>query len=93
MWQHLTDELGAEQRDALWSHFDAVPTSEDIDAPEAFVLRLRNPGRSAEDDEFDKALQDLLDDSTGDRPREDETGHVEEPGEGGTGPGDDGPRQ
>jgi putative hydrolase len=81
MWQHLTDELGAEQRDALWSHFDAVPTSEDIDAPEAFVLRLRNPGRSAEDDEFDRALQDLLDDSTGDRPREDESGHVEEPGD------------
>jgi len=78
MWQHLTDELGAERRDALWSHFDAVPTSEDIDAPEAFVLRLRDPGRSAEDDEFDRALQDLLDDSTGDRPREDESGHVDE---------------
>ncbi|GGL11412.1 putative hydrolase [Curtobacterium luteum] len=78
MWQRVTDELGAEGRDALWSHFDAVPTSEDIDAPDALVLRLKNPGFSAEDDEFDKALQDLLDDSTGSRPREDEQGRVED---------------
>ncbi|WP_242090719.1 zinc-dependent metalloprotease [Curtobacterium sp. DN_7.5] len=78
MWQRVTDELGAEGRDALWSHFDAVPTSEDIDAPDALVLRLKNPGFSAEDDEFDRALQDLLDDSTGSRPREDEQGRVED---------------
>ncbi|GAA3339761.1 zinc-dependent metalloprotease [Curtobacterium pusillum] len=83
MWQRVTDELGTEQRDALWSHFDAVPTSEDIDAPDAFVARLRNPGASAEDDEFDRALEDLLNDATGDRPREDESGHVDEnPGDG-----------
>ena len=87
MWQRVTDELGTEQRDALWSHFDAVPTSDDIDAPDAFVARLRNPGRSAEDDEFDKALEDLLNDATGDRPREDETGHVDED----TNPDDDAP--
>jgi putative hydrolase len=78
MWQRVTDELGTEQRDALWSHFDAVPTSDDIDSPDAFVARLRNPGRSAEDDEFDKALEDLLNDATGDRPREDESGNVDE---------------
>ncbi len=53
-----------------------MPTSEDIDAPDALVLRLKNPGFSAEDDEFDKALQDLLDDSTGSRPHEDEQGRV-----------------
>uniref|UniRef100_A0A942SZX3 Zinc-dependent metalloprotease n=1 Tax=Neobacillus citreus TaxID=2833578 RepID=A0A942SZX3_9BACI len=78
MWQRVTDELGAEQRDALWSHFDAVPTSEDIDAPDTLVLRLRGTGRSAEDDEFDKALQELLDDATGDRPQEDEQGHTDD---------------
>jgi putative hydrolase len=78
MWQRVTDELGTEQRDALWSHFDAVPTSDDIDAPDAFVARLKNPGQSAEDDEFDKALEDLLNDTTGDRPREDESGNVDE---------------
>ncbi len=79
LWQRVTEELGAEDRDALWAHFDAVPTSEDVDDPEAFVLRLRNPGRSAEDDAFDKALADLLADSTGDRPHEDEQGGVDEP--------------
>lgn len=79
LWQRVTEELGAEDRDALWAHFDAVPTSEDVDDPEAFVLRLRNPGRSAEDDAFDKALADLLADSTGDRPHEDEQGGVDGP--------------
>ncbi|MGL3198336.1 MULTISPECIES: zinc-dependent metalloprotease [Curtobacterium] len=98
MWQRVTDELGAEGRDALWSHFDAVPTSEDIDAPDTLVLRLKNPGFSAEDDEFDKALQDLLDDSTGSRPHEDEQGRVAdtdggEDGEGHAGSdGDGGPK-
>ncbi|MGN6409055.1 MAG: zinc-dependent metalloprotease [Curtobacterium sp.] len=89
MWQRVTDELGTEQRDALWSHFDAVPTSDDIDAPDALVARLRNPGRSAEDDEFDKALEDLLNDATGDRPREDESGNVDE---GDAGDGGDAPK-
>ncbi|MBT2501489.1 zinc-dependent metalloprotease [Curtobacterium sp. ISL-83] len=84
MWLRVSDELGAEARDALWAHFDAVPTSEDIDDPDAFVLRLRNPGRSAQDDEFDRALEDLLNDSTGERPHEDESGHVD--GEDGTTP-------
>ncbi|MDM7884227.1 zinc-dependent metalloprotease [Curtobacterium sp. RHCKG23] len=91
LWQRVTDELGAEERDALWAHFDAVPTSEDVDDPEAFVLRLRNPGRSAEDDAFDRALEDLLNDTTGDRPREDEAGGIDEAGgpeDGGTPNGD-----
>jgi len=77
LWQKVTAELGAEERDALWAHFDAVPTSEDVDDPDAFVLRLRNPGHSAEDDAFDKALEDLLNDTTGDRPVEDESGGIE----------------
>ncbi|TCK63530.1 zinc-dependent metalloprotease [Curtobacterium sp. PhB136] len=76
MWQRVTDELGAEQRDALWEHFDLVPVSDDIDAPDALVARLRNPGQTPEDDEFDRALEDLLNDSTGSRPREDESGGV-----------------
>ncbi|UBQ03406.1 zinc-dependent metalloprotease [Curtobacterium sp. TXMA1] len=92
LWQRVTEELGAEERDALWSHFDAVPTSEDVDDPDAFVLRLRNPGRSADDDAFDKALEDLLNDASGDRPREDEHGGIEDEGDGptGDGPADDG---
>ncbi|SBN62643.1 putative hydrolase [Curtobacterium sp. 9128] len=77
MWQRVTDELGAEQRDALWAAFDLVPVSDDIDFPDALVARLRNPGQSAADDEFDRALEDLLNDTTGDRPHEDESGGIE----------------
>ena len=88
LWQRVTEELGAEERDALWAHFDAVPTSEDVDDPDAFLLRLRNPGHSAEDDAFDKALEDLLNDTTGDRPREDESGGIEGPADGTEEPGD-----
>lgn len=80
MWQRVSDELGAEQRDALWAHFDAVPTSDDIDSPDGLVLRLRNPGRSAEDDEFDRALEDLLNDTSDDRPHEGADGRVEDAG-------------
>ncbi|WP_235035839.1 zinc-dependent metalloprotease [Curtobacterium sp. 18060] len=89
MWQRVTDELGAEQRDALWSHFDLVPTSDDVDAPDALVARLRNPAQTEEDDAFDKALEDLLNDATGARPHEDESGRIDDgaPGTDGTGTG------
>jgi putative hydrolase len=78
MWQHVTDGLGADQRDALWAAFDLVPGSDDIDAPEALVARLRDPSQSAEDDAFDRALEDLLNDATDDRPHEDEAGGIDE---------------
>jgi putative hydrolase len=68
MWQQVTDELGTEQRDTLWSHPDLVPTSEDIDAPAALIARLRDPQDAP--DEIDRAIQDLLDDTSGDRPHE-----------------------
>jgi putative hydrolase len=68
MWQRVSDDLGAEQRDALWSHPDLVPTSEDIDAPEALVARLRDP--QDESDAIDKAIEDLLNDTSDDRPHE-----------------------
>ncbi|TCU50895.1 zinc-dependent metalloprotease [Curtobacterium sp. PhB146] len=93
MWQRVTDELGAEQRDALWSHFDLVPTSDDVDAPDALVARLRNPAQTEEDDAFDKALEDLLNDATGARPHEDESGRIDDgaPGTDETGTDEDHP--
>ncbi|WIE73144.1 zinc-dependent metalloprotease [Curtobacterium sp. MCJR17_020] len=90
MWQRVTDELGAEQRDALWSHFDLVPTSDDVDAPDALVARLRNPAQTEEDDAFDKALEDLLNDATGTRPHEDESGRIDDGAPGTDGTGTDG---
>lgn len=92
MWQRVTDELGADDRDALWAAFDLVPGSDDIDAPEALVARLRNPSQTPEDDAFDRALEDLLNDTTADRPTEDEDGGIEGPDDQpGTSPSGDGP--
>jgi putative hydrolase len=76
MWQTVSDELGTEQRDALWSHPDLVPTSEDIDDPAALVARLRNP--QPESDEIDRAIEELLGDLSDDRPHEGTDGGVDE---------------
>ena len=58
LWQTVTDAVGQEQRDALWSHPDLVPTSADLDDPAAFVARLQ--AGEPEPDEMDQALEDLL---------------------------------
>ena len=70
MWQAVTDAVGAERRDALWAHPDILPGDADIDDPTLLIARLT--GAEPEQDDVDRALQDLLDDSTGDRPREDD---------------------
>jgi putative hydrolase len=58
MWQSVTDAVGSDVRDELWSHPDLVPTPEDIDDPAALVARLQ-AGTPAPD-EMDQALEDLL---------------------------------
>jgi len=68
MWQQLTDAVGAEKRDALWSHPDLVPTSDDIDDPAAFISRVTNP--EPELDDVDRAIEDLLNDDDSERPTE-----------------------
>jgi putative hydrolase len=69
MWQQLTDAVGAERRDALWSHPDLVPASEDIDDPAALIARVTNPERELDD--VARAIEELLDDESGeDRPTE-----------------------
>src|SRR6185312_504949 len=74
MWQKLTDEVGAERRDELWSHPDLVPTPEDIDDPSALVARLLNP--QPEPDDVDQAIEDLLNDDSDDRPHEGDDGSI-----------------
>jgi putative hydrolase len=69
MWQAVHDAVGAEARDDLWSHPDVVPGDADIDDPAALVARLS--GGTPEPDDIDRALEDLLADESGDRPRED----------------------
>ena len=69
MWRAVTDAVGADGRDALWAHPDILPGDADIDDPAALVARLL--AGEPEADDVDRALQDLLDDDTGDRPKED----------------------
>lgn len=68
MWQAVTDAVGADARDALWAHPDIIPGDADIDDPTLLVARLTG-GEPVQDD-VDRALQDLLDDTTGERPHE-----------------------
>lgn len=72
MWQAVTDAVGSDGRDALWAHPDILPGSQDIDDPGFLVTRLS--GGLGESDDVDRALEELLDDESGDRPREDEQG-------------------
>ncbi|MCX7521950.1 zinc-dependent metalloprotease [Microbacterium sp. STN6] len=73
MWQQVTDAVGAEARDRLWSHPDLLPDAGDLDDPAALVARLRaeQSGQSPEPDELDQAIEDLLrDDGPDERPTE-----------------------
>jgi putative hydrolase len=72
MWQAVHDAVGADGRDDLWSHPDVVPSDTDIDDPAALVARLS--GGTPEPDDVDRALEELLGDETGDRPKEDPAG-------------------
>jgi putative hydrolase len=80
-WQAITDAVGATRRDELWAHPDLLPSSDDIDNPQRVIASLT--GESAEPDDVDRALSDLLADDSGDRPVEGAPG--EEP----SGPDDD----
>ena len=62
MWKSVTDAVGIAGRDALWDHPDAVPTTDDLDNPDALVARLAATarGEAPAPDEMDKALEDLL---------------------------------
>lgn len=72
MWQKITDESGEEKRDSLWSHPDLLPRVEDIFDPSQIIARLAAPEAAADD--IDRAIEDLLNDVGGDRPREDDPG-------------------
>ena len=68
MWNAVSDAVGAEARDALWSHPDLVPTGEDVDDPAALVARLT--AGTQEPDDIVRAIEDLLDDGGMERPSE-----------------------
>jgi putative hydrolase len=57
MWNEITDKVGIQRRDAIWSHPDLLPTDTDIQDPSALIAKLSN---SAPEDDMDQALRDLL---------------------------------
>jgi putative hydrolase len=72
LWQAVTDAVGADARDDLWSHPDLLPQSTDLDDPSKLVSRLTATanGEEPEFDALDQALEDLLRGDT-ERPKED----------------------
>jgi putative hydrolase len=68
MWQKVTDAVGSEVRDTLWSHPDLVPTGDDVSDPTALIARLTSG--EPEHDNVDQAIEDLLNDDSADRPHE-----------------------
>lgn len=58
LWRLIGSAVGTEKRDELWDHPDVLPTSKDIDDPNALIAKL---GQGADSpDEFDQALRDFL---------------------------------
>jgi len=57
MWNEITNKVGIQKRDAIWSHPDLLPTDADIQNPTALIAKLSN---SAPEDDMDQALRDLL---------------------------------
>ena len=57
MWNEITDKVGVQKRDAIWSHPDLLPTDADIQNPTALIAKLSN---SEPEDDMDQALRDLL---------------------------------
>jgi putative hydrolase len=62
MWTQVTDAVGDDERDRLWSHPDLLPTSDDIDDPSSLVARLTASasGAQPEYDELDEAIAAML---------------------------------
>ena len=57
MWRSVTDAVGIQKRDAIWSHPDLLPTEADIADPSALIAKISN---GAPEDDMDAALRDLL---------------------------------
>ncbi len=65
LWGSLRSRQGHEARDAVWAHPDLLPTPADLDDPLGFREDLGTVETLSEDD-FDRALADLLDGEAGD---------------------------
>lgn len=60
LWGSLRSRFGADGREAVWAHPDLLPTAADLDDPLGFRADVVEP-TTLTDEEFDRALNDLLD--------------------------------
>jgi putative hydrolase len=65
LWGSLRSRQGLEARDAVWLHPDLLPTAADLDDPLGFREGLDMPTGEMSQDDFDAALQRLLEGDTG----------------------------
>ncbi len=77
MWDALFERYGAEQRDALWTHPDRLPTEDDLDSPEVFLETLGVTPTS--DTEVDRFLEELFSEQPNDAAGDEETSSGSEP--------------
>jgi len=62
LWANLTATRGMEERDRLWSHPDLMPSAAELDDPTAFTA-----ARAAASEDFDDALEALLNEADGEQ--------------------------
>jgi len=60
LWAALRDAQGSAARDAVWSHPDLMPDAADLDDPLGFAERAHTLTPEASGDEFDSAMERLL---------------------------------
>lgn len=62
MWRAVTDAVGVEARDALWDYPDFMPTSDDIDNPQALITRIQDRlhDRTSNDESPVDAIDDAI---------------------------------
>ena len=68
LWGSLRSRQGKEARDAVWAHPDLLPTAADLDDPLGFREDLPEVAELSDED-FDKAIGELLDRESGPAPR------------------------
>lgn len=65
LWAAIRTQRGADERDAVWSHPDLIPTAHDLDDPLGFVERDMH---SSDTTDLDAELAKLLDEEGRDNP-------------------------
>lgn len=63
MWAMVAERGGRDARDGLWEHPDILPTADEVERPALLLERLGLAGEQPEavEDDFDRALAELLD--------------------------------